>query len=71
MSVEVKKGVTLQTGIPNVLFERANYSTIHQCCVTNGGRRFLFVEPEEGKVEPIHVVFNWAEQLKRPVPTGN
>ena len=44
---------------------------IDQYCVTSDGQRFLLIEPMEGKAEPIHVVLNWVEELKRLVPTDN
>ena len=71
MSVEVKEEAILETGIPKVLFEaRASLFPNHQYCAANDGQRFLFIEPVEEKVEPIHVVLNWFEELKRLVPTG-
>ena len=75
MSVEVKAGATLETGIPEVLFQTlaqpAQTVANQRYCVTKDGQRFLFIEPVEGKAEPIHVVLNWTEELKRLVPTEN
>ena len=72
MSVKVKEEAILETGIPKVLFEaRASLVPNHQYCAASDGQRFLFIEPVEDKVEPIHVVLNWAEELKRLVPTDN
>ena len=76
VSVEVRAGATLETGVRKLLFQtRAEFSTFHhQYCVTGDGQRFLFIEPAEeaeDKVEPIHVVLNWAEELKRLAPTDN
>ena len=61
MSAPVATDALLRTGIPKVLFQTharvapANY----QYFPTSDGQRFLFIEPEEGKVEPIRVVLNW------------
>ena len=72
MSVEVKEEAILETGIPKVLFEAsADLFPNHQYCVTSDGQRFLFIEPEEGKLEPIHVALNWEEELNQKVPTDN
>ncbi len=72
MSVEVKVGSTLETGISKVLFQTG--VNVHfgfdQYCVTGDGQRFLLIEPVEGDAEPIHVVLNWFEELKRLASTG-
>ncbi len=73
MSVEVRAIATLETGIPKVLFQTPAEAMTHgrlQYCVTNDGQRFLLIEPAE-EFEPIHVIVNWAEELKRLVPTEN
>ena len=70
ISVEAKAGSTLETGISKVLFQTGVnlYPGFDQYCVTSDGQRFLFIEPVEGKAEPIHVVLNWVEELERRVP---
>ena len=73
LSVDVRAGSTLATGIPKVLFQTGVnvIPVFDQYCVTSDGQRFLLVEPVKGKAEPIHVVLNWFEELKRLVPTEN
>ena len=74
MSVEVKEGaiLELETGTPKVLFEaNALLANNRKYCVTSDGQRFLFIERVGKNVEPIHVVLNWHEELKRLVPTDN
>ncbi len=81
VSVDVKAGSTLEKGIPKVLFQTgvtsnvASFSNLSpyldQYCVTSDGQRFLLIEPVKGKSEPIHVILNWFEELKRLVPTEN
>ncbi len=75
MSVDVDADSPVGTRSAKVLFQtraRAGIVPNYQYCVTSDGQRFLFIEPAEeaeDKVELIHVVFNWAEELKRIAPT--
>ncbi|MDA2925238.1 hypothetical protein MYX65_11425, partial [Acidobacteria bacterium AH-259-L09] len=72
MAVGVKSGSTLETGIPKVLFQtgvRVDPRWDHYC-VTGDGERFLVNEPAEETAQPLTVVLNWFEELKRLVPTG-
>ena len=72
MSVGVKLGDIIETGIPRVLFEAsAKLFPNHQYCVSGDGQRFLFIEQAKEATEPIYVVLNWFEELKRLVPTEN
>ena len=70
MSVEIKAGATLETGIPKVLFQTRAKVANYQYCVTSDGQRALFIEPEEGTIQPIHVVLNWHEELRRKASSG-
>ena len=76
MSVDLDTDSSVGTRIPKALFQtRAGLGGLgqnYQYCVTSDGQRFLFIEPvEEEYVEPIHVVLNWFEELKRLAPTDN
>ena len=72
MSVEVKEDAVLETGIPKVLFQTPVKGLgNHRYGVTSDGQKFLFIERVQGNSEPIHVVQNWFEELKRMVPTDN
>jgi eukaryotic-like serine/threonine-protein kinase len=64
MSLEVKRGPTLSTGVPRTLFKtpfavRSNY----QYSVTGDGKRFIFNEPIKEARQPFTVVLNWAAGL--------
>ena len=73
MSATVATDALLRTGIPKVLFQtRANAALVnHQYSPTSDGQRFLFIEPDEGKVEPVRVVLNLHEELERLAPADN
>ncbi|MDA2938425.1 hypothetical protein MYX75_09205, partial [Acidobacteria bacterium AH-259-A15] len=72
MAMETRTKGTFQAGVPKILFETGlgAESGLHQYCVTGDGQRFLVKEPVEETAQPIHVVLNWFEELKRLVPTG-
>ena len=68
MAVEVETEPDFQVQTPRVLFE-ASFRLGHYD-VAPDGQRFLFVVPVEGLApDQINVVLNWAEELKRLVPT--
>ena len=65
MSVDVKCGARLVTGVPKVLFQvpfPVDVRTIVYCVAENG-KKFVFGEPVESK-SSISVVLNWTERLK-------
>ncbi len=76
MVVEVEAEPSLRLSKPKMLFEGryegpvrgfgyANYD------VTPDGQRFLMIRSEEESAPTrIHVVLNWAEELKAKVPSG-
>ncbi|MDA2927154.1 protein kinase [Acidobacteria bacterium AH-259-G07] len=66
-AVAVKAGSSLETGIPQVLFEtKVRVSPIwDQYCVTGDGQRFLINEPAEDVSSPITVVLNWTAELNQ------
>ena len=71
MSVTVDTAPPVGKGIPKVLFQtRAKVVSManYQYCPTGDGQRFLFIEPEEGKVAPVRVVLNLHEELERLAP---
>lgn len=65
MSLDVKHGAALTTGVPRILFktpfavDAANY----QYSVTGGGKRFIFNEPVKEASQPFTVVLNWVAGL--------
>ncbi|MDA2925227.1 hypothetical protein MYX65_11365, partial [Acidobacteria bacterium AH-259-L09] len=66
-AVAVKAGSSLETGIPQVLFEtKVRVSPLwDQYCVTGDGQRFLINEPAEDVSSPITVVLNWTAELNQ------
>ena len=71
MSVAVKPGSTLETGIPQALFRTgiAVSPIWNQYCVTGDNERFLTIEPEENK--QVNVVLNWFGELDEIVSTDH
>jgi len=67
MVVEVRGGVTLETGPPKTLFQTPLRitATDSQYCVTGDGKRFIFREPASESVTPFSVVLNWTAAQKR------
>jgi hypothetical protein len=67
MAADVKSGTSLQTGIPQMLFQsRTAVSQLYsQYCVTADGKRFLIPDPAGEDVAPFTVVLNWTAALKR------
>jgi hypothetical protein len=67
MVAEVKRGTTLTTGVPQVLFQSSLQADphIHQYNVTGDGKKFIFGERMNQGVEQFTVVLNWAAGLKR------
>jgi len=67
MATEVVSGATLETGIPQMLFQSpAKVSPIRiEYCVTANGKRFLFRDPVGENAAPFTVVVNWAAGLRR------
>jgi dipeptidyl aminopeptidase/acylaminoacyl peptidase len=74
MAVDVTTELTFSAGKPRLLFERHYLpaaSTIPAYDVSHDGQRFLMVEDGEPEtpITQINIVLNWAEELKRLVPT--
>ncbi len=77
MSVTIRSSSPFQADAPRVLFEsgQGEYDTtspLREWDVTRDGQRFLLTRISEFKDTPVttmHVVLNWAEELKRRVPT--
>ena len=67
MSVDVKGGMRLETGVPKVLFQSPvrTDNKGQQYSVTGNGKRFIFAEPVEESSKPFNVVLNWTAGLKR------
>jgi serine/threonine protein kinase/Tol biopolymer transport system component len=67
MTVDVKVGPVLETGVPRALFQTRIpvRPWADQYCVTRDGQRFLVIEPpdEPGAIE---LVLNWTAALERP-----
>lgn len=66
MSLDVKRGAALMTGVPRTLFKTpfvadgCNY----QYSVTRDGKRFIFNEPVKEAGQPFTVVLNWVAGLR-------
>jgi hypothetical protein len=67
MAVDVKAGVTIETGPPKALFQTPLVVSPvdDQYCVTADGQRFLLGEPVGNAANPITVVLNWTAGLKQ------
>ena len=67
MSVDVKGGARLETGVPRILFQSPVRmdNNGQQYSVTGNGKRFIFAEPVEESSKPFNVVLNWTAGLKR------
>ena len=67
MTIDVKAGATIETGVPKLLFQTPLevFPREDQYCVTGDGLRFLFAEPVGDATKPITVVLNWTAGLKR------
>jgi hypothetical protein len=66
MSVDVKCGARIQTGVPKVLFQvpfPVDVRTIVYC-VADNGKKFVFGEPVQSN-SSFTVVLNWTSGLKR------
>jgi serine/threonine-protein kinase len=75
MAVPIRTEGTLETGRPRLLFDRRYAWSDEVFSPTpnwdvSPDRRFLMIRPsaDELSARPIHVVLNWAEELKRRVP---
>ena len=80
MVVSVQTEPTFRFGTPKVMFEglyvRSRLSgdggaTNPYYDVSQDGQRFLMIKQEQRESAQINVIFNWFEELKRLVPTGN
>ncbi len=74
MSVSVQTKPTFSAGKPEVLFEGSYLSSslspgFLYWDVTPDGQRFLMIKEDRKEPGRINVVLNWAEELKRLVPT--
>jgi Tol biopolymer transport system component len=70
MSVEVKTAPKFESAVAKVLFQTRIFgsyfsSVWHRYAVAPDGRRFLIITPVEEASEPITVVMNWRDGLKR------
>ncbi len=69
MSVEIKAGSTFDPGTPKVLFSfrgSSNLSLGFRYDVSSDGKKFLILTPvEDTTFDPLHVVINWTENLKK------
>jgi serine/threonine-protein kinase len=69
MAVEVDTERSLRLSKPKMLFEGRNWSGGYD--VTADGQRFLMIRSEEEPAPTrIHVVLDWAEELKAKAPSG-
>jgi dipeptidyl aminopeptidase/acylaminoacyl peptidase len=70
MVVDVRTNGELVLGKPRVLFEKLS---VWAYDVTRDGQRFVMVERSEAEPPPTQLILvqNWAEELKRLVPTDN
>ena len=74
MSVETETEGTLALAQPQCLFESDSYLTGRSSYdVTADGERFVMIDQSESALAPTELVIiqNWAEELKRLVPTDN
>ncbi|MBV9501257.1 MAG: PD40 domain-containing protein [Acidobacteriaceae bacterium] len=66
MSLDVKRGAALTTGVPRILFKTPfAVDSSYQYSVTGNGKRFIFNEPVKEASQPFTVVLNWAAGLKQ------
>ncbi|MCZ6484475.1 MAG: hypothetical protein O6826_02115, partial [Acidobacteria bacterium] len=75
MVVSVQTEPTFRAGRPEVLFEgryvRTSFIPGYQYYdISPDGQRFVMIKAAEGSTAQINVVLNWAEELKRLVPTN-
>ncbi len=69
MAVEVKTGPALVVGKPRLLFEGDFLVSHHDYGLLPDGRHFIMIQPVGPKPpEELHVVVNWADELKAKVP---
>ena len=69
MEVEIRKGATLEAGVPKPLFKFGVGATGNRFAVNSDGTRFLineFVEVDQIEKPELNVIVNWAAELKRP-----
>ncbi len=74
MAAPVSRSPHLRVGKPRELFEEPypDWPPTRHYDVSPDGQRFVMVKrPEEFRRNQINVVLNWAEELKRLVPTDN
>ena len=66
MSVPVKAEPSLETGIPQTLFQTriAVTATADQFSVSGDGQRFLLLEPTASEAKPFTVILNWPALLR-------
>jgi hypothetical protein len=67
MSVDVKGGSSIETGVPRTLFQTPFLAdpNRNQFGATGDGKRFIFGEPVGEANKPITVVLNWTAGLKQ------
>ena len=72
MVVDVDSGDSLVLGRQQLLFESDAYLTRSMYDVSADGERFVMIEPSGAAQLPTELVLvqNWAEELKRLVPTN-
>ena len=71
MAVPLRTEGELQLGNPKLLFERR--SVYGKYDVMPDGQSFVMIDDSEGEPAPTQLILvqNWAEELKRLVPTEN
>lgn len=70
VAIELTEDLDPVLGKPRMLFERPS---IYRYDVAPDGQRFVVIDESESDVPPkqLHLVQNWAEELKRLVPRDN
>ena len=74
VAVEVQTGGVFSMGGHRRLFESSVFYTSFDRSydISPDGKRFLMIRRDPGSVpRQLNVIFNWFEELKRRVPTGN
>ena len=74
MAVPIESTSDFSPGVPVVLFEhRTTLSPVHvpEYSVTADGRHFIMGQGSAFALTRLNVVVNWADELKRLVPTDN
>jgi Tol biopolymer transport system component len=75
MVVEIESATSFRAGTPRLLFEGQYRTTVpfRNYDIAPDGQRFIMTTrsgPPEPPTTQMHVILNWAEELKRLVPTN-